>query len=74
MLGVGLNGTKNKYSMTVYKIDDTDPQMIFRNTFIKYIVHVPYMDTLRKMHIFHPRIHVIELQKCMITIPGLNYI
>ena len=32
---------------------------------------VPYMDTLRKMHFFHPCIHVIGLQKCMTTIPGL---
>ena len=29
------------------------------------------MDTLRKMHFFHPSIHVIGLQKCMTTIPGL---
>ena len=36
-----------------------------------YIVPVPYMDTLRKMHFIHPRIHVIGLQKCMTTIPEL---
>ena len=35
------------------------------------IVPVPYMDTLKKMHFFHPRLHVIGLQKCMTTIPGL---
>ena len=29
------------------------------------------MDTLRKMHFFHPCIHVIGLQKCMTAIPGL---
>ena len=29
------------------------------------------MDTLRKMYFFHPRVHVIGLQKCMTTISGL---
>ena len=36
-----------------------------------YIVPVPYLDTLRKMHFFHPCMHVIGLQKGMIIIPGL---
>ena len=37
----------------------------------KNIVPVPYMDNQKKMHFFRPRIHVIGLQKCMTTIPGL---
>ena len=35
-----------------------------------YKVPIPNMDTLRKMYFFHPRVHVIGLQKCMTTIPG----
>ena len=38
---------------------------------IAITVPVPYMDTLRKIKKFHPRIHVIGLQKCMTTITGL---
>ena len=34
-------------------------------------IPVPNMDTLRKMYFFHPRVHLIGLQKCMTTISGL---
>ena len=36
-----------------------------------YKVPVPNMNTLRKMHIFHPHVYVIGLQKCMTTISEL---
>ena len=35
------------------------------------IVPVPYMDPLRKIRFFQPRMNVIGLEKCMTTIPGL---
>ena len=46
--------------------------MHLKMSFVLYNkVPVPNIDTLRKMYFFHPRVHIIGLQKCMITISGL---
>ena len=37
---------------------------------VSSIVPVPYMDTLRKIHFYHPLVHVIGLQKYMSNISG----
>ena len=63
------------FHLLLQKVFHTQENMhIFFNEALKQKINkvpVPNMDTLRKMYFFHPRVHVIGLQKCITTISGL---
>ena len=47
------------------------PQKSSKSLSVNYKIPLTNIETLRKKYFFHPRVHVIGLQKCMTTIPGL---